>query len=63
VQQAARPLDVLYPWREALELSLESGAGDTAQLEKDLATVQARIEALEDEGATSDAYLRFCGDA
>jgi tetratricopeptide (TPR) repeat protein len=63
VKQAARPLDVLYPWREALELSLESGAGDTAQLEKDLATVQARIEALEDEGATSDAYLRFCGDA
>lgn len=63
VKQAGQPLDVLYPWREALELSLDSGAGDASQLEKDLEAVQARIEALENEGATSDAYARFCGDA
>lgn len=63
VKQAAKPLDVLYPWREGLELSLDSGAGDPAQLEKDLEAVRARIEALEREGAASDVYARFCGDA
>lgn len=63
VKQAAQPLDVLYPWREALELSLDSGAGDEAQLTRQLEDVQQRIEQLEDEGAESDAYARFCGDA
>jgi hypothetical protein len=63
VTTAAQPLDVLYPWREALELTLDSGEGDEAKLTKDLETVQARIDALEDEGAVSEVYSRFCGDA
>lgn len=62
-EQAAQPLDVLYPWRDALELSLDSGEGDEAALARQLEAVQARIDALEDENAVSEAYSRFCGDA
>jgi len=61
--QAAQPLDALYPYREALELTLDSGEGDAAKLSKALEAVQARIEQLEDEGAVSEVYARFCGDA
>lgn len=63
LEKAAQPLDVLYPWREALELSLDSGDGDVARHQQDLATVDSRIAALEDEGAESPVYARFCGDA
>ncbi|MEW5737586.1 MAG: hypothetical protein AB1938_01605 [Myxococcota bacterium] len=61
--RAGQPLDVLYPWRDALELSLDSGAGDEAELVKELEKVQARIDELEDQHAVSAAYARFCGDA
>jgi hypothetical protein len=63
VDTVAQPLDVLYPWREALELSLDEGRGDEAALVQQLDEVQARIDALEDEDAVSEVYARFTGDA
>jgi hypothetical protein len=60
--QAANPLDILYPWREAVELLLESGEGETAVLEQELEGLDARIGALEEKDAVSEAYQRYCGE-
>lgn len=63
VAKAAQKLDVLYPWREALELLLDSGEGDEQQLRADLEKVEKDIDALESKELVSDVYQRFCGDS
>ncbi len=60
---AAQPLDVLYPWRDALELLLESGDGDATVLGPQLERVRKDVEALEAKGAVSEAYRRFTDGA
>lgn len=63
LEKAAARLDVLYPWREAMELLLDSGEGDEKQLTADLEKVEKEINALEDQSVASAVYQRFCGDA
>lgn len=58
--KVANALDVLYPWREALEQLLDQG--DTAR-EAELDALQQEIEAHEDRDEESPVYARFCGDA
>ena len=60
--KAQNALDVLYPWREALELLLDQ-AEDEAALVKELDRVQAQIETHEGKDEESPVYQRFCGDA
>lgn len=60
--QAKNALDVLYPWREALELLLDQ-AEDPAPLSQQLDRVQATIEEHEGKDEESAVYQRFCGDA
>ncbi len=60
---AANALDVLYPWREALELLLDQESGDDPALVTTLERVQGDIEAHEDLEEESPVYSRFCGDA
>lgn len=60
--KAACKLDVLYPWREALEL-LHDGAADPAAVLKELDRVQALVEQHEGKDEESAVYQRFCGDA
>lgn len=62
VDATPQPLDALYPWREALELSRASGGPDVAQVEADLAAVEARIGALEAQGQSSAVYRRYLGE-
>lgn len=58
-------LDVLYPWREALELLMDQAPGDEIDqnLNSQLDVVQSDIEAREDRGEESPVYSKFCGDA
>ncbi|MFO0598762.1 MAG: hypothetical protein U0228_25880 [Myxococcaceae bacterium] len=56
-------LDVLYPWREALELLLDQQEADEKKLVPVLDELQAEIEKREDAGEESAVYARFCGDA
>jgi len=60
--KATHALDVLYPWRESLELLLDQ-AEDEAPLVKELDRVQAEIETHEGKDEESAVYQRFCGDA
>lgn len=60
---AAQKLDVLYPWREALELSVDQPGPEQAARRAALAEVEAQVEALEAAGGESALYARFCGDA
>lgn len=60
---AANPLDVLYPYREAVELLLDSPEADEKKLGPLLDRLQADIEKLEDADGESAVYARFCGDA
>lgn len=61
--KTAHALDVLYPWREALELLLDQDGADAQGLAPKLDAVQAEIEQREDQGEESAVYRRFCGDA
>ncbi len=64
LDDCANPLDVLYPWREAVEQQLaqtESEENDPALLEA-MASLQSDIETREDDGEESAAYARFSGD-
>lgn len=56
-------LDVLYPWREALELLLDQEGADEKTLAAKLDQVQTEIEQHEDKDEESLVYRRFCGDA
>ncbi len=58
-------LDVLYPWREALELLLDQTPGDEIdpKLNAQLDVVQTDIETREDRDEESPVYSKFCGDA
>ncbi len=58
-------LDVLYPWREALELLMDQAPGDEIDqtINAKLDVVQTDIEAREDRGEESPVYSKFCGDA
>lgn len=60
--KAKNALDVLYPWREALELLLDQAEDKTALVKK-LDRVQADLEAHEKKDEESAVYQRFCGDA
>jgi hypothetical protein len=59
---AAQALDVLYPWREALELLLDRDGSGSAW-EAPLEALQAEIDAHEAKDEESLAWRRFCGDA
>lgn len=63
VSQAANKLDVLYPWRESLELLLDQAGPEKEQVLKELERVQAEIEGHEEKDEESPVYQRFCGDA
>lgn len=58
-------LDVLYPWREALELLMDQAPGDELDqnLNAQLDVVQTEIETREDNDEESPVYSKFCGDA
>ncbi|MBL8909332.1 MAG: hypothetical protein JNM17_01395 [Archangium sp.] len=59
----ANKLDVLYPYREAVELLLDSPDADEKKMMPLLERLQADIEKLEDADQESAVYARFCGDA
>ena len=59
---APNVLDVLYPWREALEVLLDRD-GSGSSWEAPLEALQAEIDAHEAKDETSPAWARFCGDA
>lgn len=61
--KVANPLDVLYPWREALELLLDQDGADEKALGPKLDAVHTEIEQREDRSEESAVYRRFCGDA
>lgn len=61
--KVAQPLDVLYPWREALELLLDQEGADEKALSAKLDQVQTELEQREDKDEESLVYRRFCGDA
>ena len=62
--KAKNALDVLYPWRESLELVLDQAAGpDKEKISKGLDAVQKDIEGHEEKDEESPVYQRFCGDA
>lgn len=59
---AANRLDVLYPWREALELLLDRD-GSGSPWEAPLEALQAEVDAHQAKDEESAAWARFCGDA
>lgn len=62
--KAKNDLDLLYPWREALELVLDQAApAEHEAIAAELARVQADIEVHEGKAEESPVYQRFCGDA
>ena len=62
--KAKNALDLLYPWRESLELLLDQAAqADHEPVAAELARVQAQIEVHEGKAEESPVYQRFCGDA
>lgn len=61
--KAANKLDVLYPWRESLELLLDTTGPEKEQVMKELERVQAVIDEHEGKDEESPVYQRFCGDA
>ncbi|HEY1089258.1 MAG TPA: tetratricopeptide repeat protein [Archangium sp.] len=60
--KAPNKLDVLYPWREALELLIDKAEAEGAQ-SKELERIQGLIETHEGKDEESPVYSRFCGDA
>ena len=62
-KSAKNPLDVLYPYREAVELILDSENPDEKKWGPVLDRLQAEIIKYEDEDQESAVYARFCGDA
>jgi hypothetical protein len=56
-------LDLLYPWREALEQLLDAEGADEKKWLPQLEAVQAGIDAAEAKDEESPVYARFCGDA
>lgn len=56
---AQNPLDVLYPYRDALEQLSEA---DEAEWSATLERVQVEIEHCEEADQQSAVYARFCGD-
>ena len=61
--KAKNALDVLYPWRESLELLLDQAGPEKDKVASELERVQAEIEAHEGKDEESAVYQRFCGDA
>jgi tetratricopeptide (TPR) repeat protein len=61
--KAAQALDILYPWRESLELLLDQEGSDQKKLIPQLEKLQADIETHEEKNEESPMYSRFCGDA
>jgi hypothetical protein len=59
---ATNRLDVLYPWREALELLLDRD-GSGSRWEAPLEALQAEVDAHEAKDEESVTWARFCGDA
>jgi tetratricopeptide (TPR) repeat protein len=62
IGKAANKLDVYYPWRESLELILDTAEDEQAVM-KELERVQAEIDGHEGKDEESPVYQRFCGDA
>jgi tetratricopeptide (TPR) repeat protein len=60
--KAPNQLDVLYPWREALELLIDK-ASEGGPLHKELERIQGVIDEHEGKDEESAVYSRFCGDA
>lgn len=60
---ATNKLDVLYPYREAVELLLDQPEADEKKLVPILERLQKDIEQAEDAEGESAVYARFCGDA
>lgn len=56
-------LDLLYPWREALEQLLDAEGADEKKWLPQLEAVQADIDRAEAKDEESPVYARFCGDA
>lgn len=63
LEQAPNRLDVLYPYREAVELLLDQPETEDEGLGETLDALQAEIEEREEKNEESAAYARFCGDA
>ncbi len=61
--QVPNALDLLYPWREALEQQLDQPGADEKTWLPQLEAVQADIERHEEKDEESPVYARFCGDA
>ena len=61
--KAANKLDVLYPWRESLELLLDEPGPEYDKVNLELERVQAVIDEHEGKDEESPVYQRFCGDA
>ena len=63
-EEAEPTLDVLYAWREALELRLDQPeTEDDDAIASQLDQIQADVEALEEKDAPAPAWARFSGDA
>jgi hypothetical protein len=60
---AKNPLDVLYPFREAVELILDGEGSDEKKWAPVLDRLQVEIEQCEEADQESPVYARFCGDA
>ena len=60
--RVANALDVLYPWRQALEQILDQHASEAQTWLPKFEQVQQDIEAREARDEESPAYARFCGD-
>ncbi len=59
-----KPLDILYPWREALDqLSAQNEEEPDEALADEHQRVQEEIESLEEAGGKSEVYARFAGEA
>ncbi len=61
--KAPNKLDVLYPWRESLELLLDEPGPEYDRVNLELERVQAVIDEHEGKDEESPVYQRFCGDA
>ncbi len=61
--KAANKLDVLYPWRESLELLLDEPEAAQEKVNAELERVQGLIDEHEGKDEESPVYQRFCGDA
>ncbi|MDP3235649.1 MAG: hypothetical protein Q8N26_22885 [Myxococcales bacterium] len=60
--RVANALDVLYPWREALEQILDLHASEAQTWLPKFEAVQHAVEAHEAKDEESPVYARYCGD-